>query len=80
MSTFERILRQAEAAKRKKLSSPDLEQGFEWWRKSKIWEEIGEYEHRPVEFEALVTLQEHLGNKAEIMHVERVKRGLVVYA
>jgi len=58
MSIFERILRDAEAAKRAKLSAIDLEQGFEWYREPDIWEDIGDYDHRPAEYEALAILQE----------------------
>jgi len=58
MTTFERILLQAEAAKQAKLSAHDLEKGKEWYRASEIWENIGECDHRPTEFEAVALLQE----------------------
>lgn len=58
MSIFERILRDAEAAKRAKLAAIDLEKGFEWYRKPDIWEDIGDCDYRPTEYEALAILQE----------------------
>ena len=58
MTTFERILRQAEEAKRVKLSTLDLKKGFEWWRDPTIWEDIGDYDHRPVEYEFLTVMRE----------------------
>jgi hypothetical protein len=57
MNSFERVLRQAEAAKRAKLAAPDLQKGKEWYRRPGIWGDIGDCDHRPAEYAALVNSQ-----------------------